>query len=522
MKKKTGICLWTVAFTFAAAAASAQETTFMGTVRVMQADRVQIMTAAPEPKPLWFLIDKNTLIRRGDKVVPAADARITIGERIAVIVVGPVKEPAAARELRLGATPAATASSSQKPATSAAHTEHQAAPAEHAGHQMGTAPAWHYMQDGAVYGLFNRQGGPRGGTEFVVPNWWMGMAMRESGRHTVSLNAMVSLDPATVGKSGYREIFQVGESLDDKPLIDRQHPHDLFMQLAAAWRVSLASDTSFTLSGGPVGEPTLGPIAFMHRPSASGLVFAPLGHHTFDSTHISFGVVAGALERGPVTIEASLFNGREPDEHRWDFDFGRLDSYAARVWVRPSASWEFQASSGKLVEPEELEEGNVIRTTASASWFTKTSRGLRAATVGYGVNKAHGEYRHGGFGELTIERQPFSVSGRLDVQQVETGVLLTGEVPHHDDESVPARTVAALTLGGTRQVLNWNGFEGDLGAHATFYRVPQILKATHGANPVSFQLFFRLRLPTGGSDRMWNMRMSRVHQMTMDHQTSGK
>jgi hypothetical protein len=150
---------------------------------------------------------------------------------------------------------------------------------------------WHVMQDGVIYGLFNQQGGPRGGREFVVPNWWMGMAIRKAGRHQFSLNGMFSLDPATVGKSGYREIFQVGETLDDKPLIDHQHPHDLFMQLAGAWRIDLPRDFALTVSGGPVGEPTLGPIAFMHRPSASGLILAPLGHHTFDSTHISFGVI---------------------------------------------------------------------------------------------------------------------------------------------------------------------------------------------------------------------------------------
>src|SRR5688572_4897974 len=88
----------------------------------------------------------------------------------------------------------------------------------HAGHAQPsqTSSGWHVMQDGVIYGLFNRQGGPRGDTEFVVPNWWMGMAMRERGRHQFSLNGMLSLDPATVGKRGYAEIFQVGEAVDGK------------------------------------------------------------------------------------------------------------------------------------------------------------------------------------------------------------------------------------------------------------------------------------------------------------------
>ena len=218
--------------------------------------------------------------------------------------------------------------------------------------------SWQLMQDGVVYGLFNSQGGPRGGHEVVVPNWWMGMLTRQQGSHQIGFNAMLSLDPWTAGKDGYREIFQVGEALDGKPLVDRQHPHDLFMQLAASWRTALSDSTSLVIAGGPVGEPTLGPVAFMHRPSAAGLALAPLGHHTFDSTHLSFGVVTAAVERGPWVFEGSLFNAREPDDNRWDIEFGAFDSVAGRVWYRPSAELEVQVSSGRLREPEELVAGD--------------------------------------------------------------------------------------------------------------------------------------------------------------------
>src|SRR5207237_4219223 len=208
--------------------------------------------------------------------------------------------------------------------------------------------SWTFMQDGIVFLEFNHQGGPRGGGEFVAPNWWMGMASRETARGRLTFNAMLSLDPATVGKSGYREIFQAGEALNGRPLIDRQHPHELFMQLAAVWRIRRNDATGFTLAGGPVGEPALGPVAFMHRASAADNPTAPLSHHTFDSTHIAFGIVTAAVDHGPFVLEASVFNGREPDENRWDFDFGRFDSVSGRVWYRPSDEWEFQASSGRL------------------------------------------------------------------------------------------------------------------------------------------------------------------------------
>jgi len=342
------------------------------------------------------------------------------------------------------------------------------------------------------------------------------MATRMHGRQQFGLNAMLSLDPATVGKSGYREIFQVGEALDGRPLIDRQHPHDLFMQLAASWRVPVGG-SALTIAGGPVGEPTLGPVAFMHRASAAGLILAPLGHHTLDSTHISFGVVTASLQRGRWTFEGSAFNGREPDEDRWDFDFGRMDSVAGRVWFRPTPEWEVQVSTGHLKEPEELEPGNLQRTTASASWFRQQDTGLKAVTVGYGINAAHGERRHGVFGEFTIERDANSLFGRAEFQQVETGLLLTDEIPSPSDPAAPPRTVAAITVGGARRLLTWRGFEGALASQLTFYGVPEPLRITHGDHPVSFQLFFRLRLPSGIMGRMWNMRMSQAHVMEMNH-----
>ena len=227
---------------------------------------------------------------------------------------------------------------------------------------------WMLMQDAIVFAEFNHQGGPRGGSEFVVPNWWMGMASRETSKGRLTLNAMLSLDPATVGTDGYREIFQAGEALNGEPLIDRQHPHDFFMQLAAIWRTPITDATGFTLAGGPAGEPALGPVAFMHRASAADNPTAPLSHHTFDSTHIAFGVVTAAVDHGPWVVEGSVFNGREPDQHRWNMDFGPLDSFSGRVWFKPNDEWEFQASRGRLEDPEELEPGDTIRSTLSASW----------------------------------------------------------------------------------------------------------------------------------------------------------
>jgi hypothetical protein len=86
--------------------------------------------------------------------------------------------------------------------------------------------------------------GPRGGDEVFASNWWMGVLLREKGRHEFGVNVMLSLDPWSVGKSGYREIFQVGEELEGKPLVDRQHPHDLFM--GRMWNMRMSQGHSMT------------------------------------------------------------------------------------------------------------------------------------------------------------------------------------------------------------------------------------------------------------------------------------
>jgi hypothetical protein len=238
------------------------------------------------------------------------------------------------------------------------------------------------MSDGLLFATVNHQGGPRGGDEFISTNWWMGMANRKTGKGQLTLTGMLSLDPATATARGYGKIFQAGEVYQGQPIVDRQHPHDFVMQAAVVWRVPIDYRTGFTIAAAPVGEPALGPVAFMHRPSAAENPAAPLGHHTLDSTHIATGVVTVALDHGPLTIETSVFHGGEPDDNRWDvMDPGALDSWSARAWYEPSATWRFQISHGFLKQPEAAEPGDVRRTTGSASWFRRRPDGFTAATT---------------------------------------------------------------------------------------------------------------------------------------------
>src|SRR6185369_17061605 len=151
-----------------------------------------------------------------------------------------------------------------------------AAQHDHAHMNAGGNQGWQLMQDGVVWTMFNDQSGPRGGEDFIAPNWWMLMATRNTSRGAVLLSGMLSLDPATVGADGYRELFQAGEVFEGRPIVDRQHPHDFFMQLAASWRLALSASTHLTLTGAPAGSATLGPIPYMHRASSFDNPMAPL------------------------------------------------------------------------------------------------------------------------------------------------------------------------------------------------------------------------------------------------------
>src|SRR5262245_11170768 len=379
------------------------------------------------------------------------------------------------------------------------------APDQHRDHAPSPSP-WMLMTDGALFGIFNHQGTDRGVTEFKATNWWMGMATRNAGPGQLTLTGMLSLDAATATPQGYREIFQAGEAYHGEPIVDRQHPHDFLMQAAAIYRVPINGSTGFTIAGAPVGEPALGPVAFMHRPAAAENPIAPLGHHTLDSTHITMGVITAAVDRGPWLFETSLFQGREPDDNRWDLmDPGPLDSWSARAWFTPNAQWRLQVSHGFLKDPEALEPGDLRRTTASGSWFRTSGRGSTAVTVAYGRNDKENGVFHALLAEATIRRGLTSIYQRFEFVDTETALLLGEGADHH----LPPSRVAAFTAGAERDLRRWRGYENGVDGDITVYRVPASLEPGYGNGAPSFHVFVRVRPPVGHMGRMWNMIMAR-------------
>ena len=370
---------------------------------------------------------------------------------------------------------------------------------------------WMLMYDGVLFATYMQQTGERAADELISTDWVMGMASRQAGPGRLTLTGMLSLDRATTGPRGYRELFQTGETFGFIPLVDHQHPHDFLMQASVAWRLPLTTTTGITFAAAPVGEPALGPPAFMHRPSAAENSVAPLSHHSLDSTHITMGVISVAVDRGPWVFESSVFQSAEPDDNRWDLvDFGPLDSWSARVSYRFSNNWEVQGSHGYLKNPERLEFASEHRTTASGSWFKPGSNGFTAATFAFGRNKK--EF-HGNFiallAEATRRQGIFSLYGRAESLDVETDLLRTRGF-FHSHSQIQSDVVTAGTVGGVIEMPRWRKIESGIGAEITSYIVPEALRESYGDRPISFRVFLRIRPPASSMGRMWNMRMGRA------------
>ena len=251
--------------------------------------------------------------------------------------------------------------------------------------------AWTLMAHGTAFLQYLNETGDRGARQVGSVNWIMGMADRSVGSGHLGVRAMLSLEPWTVRGCGYPDPLASGEVCEGAAIHDRQHPHDLVMELAATYDRPLRGQVRWQIYGGPAGEPALGPTAFPHRISAMTTPLAPITHHWFDATHISYGVATGGVYGRRWKTEASIFNGREPDEHRTTMDFGALDSYSGRAWFLPTKRWALQVSAGRLTEAEVGHDGgprvDITRVTATATYhrMARPTPSGPAPWVGVGI-----------------------------------------------------------------------------------------------------------------------------------------
>jgi hypothetical protein len=381
--------------------------------------------------------------------------------------------------------------------------DHDAAqlPSPHAGSGTGWQPVsvperewmvmrggWELMAHGTIFTDYNQQGGPRGEGKAESVNVGMVMEEHKLGQGTILLRQMFSAESLTSPHPGFPELFQTGETYHGEPLVDHQHPHNVFAELSALYLLPLSKKISWELYGGPAAEPALGPVTYIHRASAAELPLAPLSHHLQDSTHTSFGVVTTGFVIDRVKLEASAFNGREPNEERWSIQAAAWDSYSGRVSVAPARDWTAQYSVGRLEHPEALEPGSQWRQTASVEYDKPLAAGNWATSLVWGrVHKiATGTNLNGYLLESTVNflRRDYLFT-RLEL--VDKDELFPQAAVH------PAYRIGAYTFGGERDLVQNRAYQLGLGADVTVYSKPAVLNAAYGNYPVSFQIFLRVR-----------------------------
>lgn len=362
---------------------------------------------------------------------------------------------------------------------------------------MKHAGKWMYMLHGNIFVRYNHQDltekGSRGGDSWDAPNMLMAMGQRTVGKKGLfHFSTMFSADALITGQRGYPLLFQSGESAHGVPLVDRQHPHDLFSELSVSYAHSFTAKMDAYVYVGYPGEPALGATTFMHRASGMDNPNAPLSHHWVDATHITFGVATVGVRYGKFKLEGSSFTGREPNENRYNFDKPRFDSRSARLSFNPSRNWALQVSHGFLKSPEELHaDEDVYRTTASASYSKKLGNEYFFNATGlWGMNKTKDHNpEHAALAEAALRRNRWVVYGRYEWVQKSTEELNLDDAAYGHDSVFP---VNALTLGGGYDVLRVGPVRAQLGVQGSAYAADDRLDALYGNNPLAAQVYLRI------------------------------
>ncbi|WP_353068571.1 hypothetical protein RBB75_15180 [Tunturibacter empetritectus] len=355
----------------------------------------------------------------------------------------------------------------------------------------------------------------RGGDKLFSTNWIMPMAMRQLGTHgqygQLTLRTMLSLEPATISSRQYPELFQQGETAFGKPIIDGQHPHDFFMELAALYDLHLGSHTLLSLYAAPIGDPAIGPTAYPHRLSASEDPIAALGHHQQDSTHIAFNVFTGGITWRWLRFEESGFHGAEPTEQRWGFQPSpnghAVDSYSSRITFAPTKNLSTQYSIAHIVSPEALyPHENQQRQTASIMYNRPFGR---TTADGAHTNNWSNTLIWGRTKSLTDSSKENSyllesllnfrtrnyVWTRIENAGRSNELLIPpgSPLPPNFTES-PLGHVAAYSFGYDRDLPLAPHLLIAPGAQFTTYTTPTALVSTYGTHPFGAVAFLRLRI----------------------------
>lgn len=354
---------------------------------------------------------------------------------------------------------------------------------------------WMFMLHYNLFIRYNNQDftnkGSRGNDMVDALNWLMFMGQKKvKEKGLFHFNTMFSLD-ALIAEGGYPLLFQSGEAYKGKPLVDKQHPHDLFSELSISYSHAFSKQTDVFIYAAYPGEPAIGPVAFMHRPSALYNPDAPISHHWIDATHITFGVATIGLRLGEFKLEGSSFTGREPDEKRFNFDKPRFNSYSGRFSYNPTKNWAWQVSHAFLKSPEELHAGeDVNRTTASVTYSLplENKNSLDFITL-WGLNKSKDRKGENAFMlEGAWTRDKWTLYGKYEFVQKSSEELTLQEAGFGEDLVF---NISALTLGFNGEILGIGSTRLAGGAQYTFYKSENQLNSLYGNKPMAFEIFLR-------------------------------
>lgn len=350
---------------------------------------------------------------------------------------------------------------------------------------------WMLMIHGYANAIYDNQRGKRGDEKTFSESMFMFMAQRPLAKGTFGFRSMLSLDPL-MGKNGYPLLLQTGETADGKTLlIDRQHPHDLFMELACTYSLPISEKSSAFVYLGLPGEPALGPPAFMHRFSGMDDPAAPITHHWLDSTHITYGVITLGYIWDKFKIDSSVFRGREPDQNRWDIESPKLDSASMRLSFNPTENWSMQTSFGYIDSPEQLEPNvDVRRTTASVSYNRPFKNANWQTTFAWGRNdNIGGKVLNGFLLESAIHIYDKHILFSRFERVTKDELFPEGD-PLHGEKF----TVNKITLGYIYELPTWNHMKWGLGSSLDINIPPDKLKPSYGDTPLGVMVFVRVRL----------------------------
>ena len=334
---------------------------------------------------------------------------------------------------------------------------------------------------GAIQAGYVDAGGKRGDKDPFSVSMIMLMGRRDLGGGTLGLHLMTSLDPFINGRKGVPNLFQNGFTVHGIDISDRKDPHNVFAELALSYSHPLSNDWTGFIYGGPVGDPALGNVMFLHRTSGLEVPEAPISHDWFDGTHISFGVVTlGLVYQDKWKLEGSAFNSAEPGAALYGIGRFKLNSASGRLSYNPSREWSFSTSYGFLKS-----DVTEYRFTFSAAYSHELPDGDNFSTTAYfGQNIVQGSANSNAWlAEATYYHAGDSFFARFE--RVDKDELI--DVPPGN------YTINKLLFGDVHTFFTKDQLDYGVGAYVGVYCFPSSLNPFYGTSPLTFGIFLRIR-----------------------------